>query len=335
MRKRAGALRVSAGEPSSSAEGRRRRPLPPPPLWLLLLPTVLLVVLLAAVTEARPQQGAPEDTSPSPVVSTTTGKAEEKKKYGDDCADSQECGVEGGTCDSEKHVCTCLPGLSVTNHIDKCGKKAVVNESCFFHDQCESENVQTECRDGRCACRFDRMPFTNSDGTIECVAIKEQKTSIQTVDPAMIGVLVGLALMFIILCVVLRLFSKARWRENRTIFNTPNPRLMNVSLLRDSKLLHGAGERRASRGSIRAPSRQPSMASLRPQSPAASLAGGGSRRGSKTSNGSATSPKSPNSPTSSPPPANKGHGGGATSGAHGHGATGSGNTTAEVRDPNV
>jgi hypothetical protein len=28
------------------------------------------------------------------------------------------------------------------------------------------------------------------------------------VDPAMIGVLVGMALMFIILCVVLRLFSK-------------------------------------------------------------------------------------------------------------------------------
>jgi hypothetical protein len=59
---------------------------------------------------------------------------------------------------------------------------------------------------------------------------------------------------------------RARWRENRTIFNTPNPRLMNVSLLRESKLLHGA-ERRGSRASVRGPSRQPSIASLRPQSP--------------------------------------------------------------------
>ena len=59
---------------------------------------------------------------------------------------------------------------------------------------------------------------------------------------------------------------RARWRENRTIFNTPNPRLMNVSLLRDSKLLHGP-ERRGSRASVRGPSRQPSIASLRPQSP--------------------------------------------------------------------
>ncbi|XP_071444341.1 uncharacterized protein jus isoform X2 [Hetaerina americana] len=260
MKRRAGALRVSGAAFAAAAQ----------PLLLLLL------VAGAGVAEGRPQEGPPGGpTADSPFPETTTIATEEmgKKKYGDDCSDSSECGVEGGTCDSEKRVCQCLPGLSVTNHIDKCGKKAMVNESCFFHDQCESENVQTECRDGRCACRFDRLPSTNSDGTITCIAIKEQKPSLPPVDPAMIGVLVGLALMFVILCVVLRLFSKARWRENRTIFNTPNPRLMNVSLLRDSKLLHGAGERRASRGSIRAPSRQPSMASLRPQSPAASLAG--------------------------------------------------------------
>ncbi|EAT35436.1 AAEL012396-PA [Aedes aegypti] len=64
--------------------------------------------------------------------------------------------------------------------------------------------------------------------------------------------------------------NEARWRENRTIFNTPNPRLMNVSLLRDNKLLHGQ-ERRGSRMSVRLPSRQPSMASLRPHSPNASI----------------------------------------------------------------
>lgn len=66
-----------------------------------------------------------------------------------------------------------------------------------------------------------------------------------------------------------RLNCRARWRENRTIFNTPNARLMNVSLLRENKLLH-AQERRGSRASVRAPSRQPSMASLRAHSPNAS-----------------------------------------------------------------
>lgn len=61
-------------------------------------------------------------------------------------------------------------------------------------------------------------------------------------------------------------YFRARWRENRSIFNTPNPRLMNVSLLHNNKLLHGQ-ERRGSRMSVRVPSRQPSMASLRPHSP--------------------------------------------------------------------
>ena len=46
----------------------------------------------------------------------------------------------------------------------------------------------------------------------------------------------GLILMFIVMCVVLQLFAKAQFRENRSIFNTPNPRLMNVSLMKDSKL---------------------------------------------------------------------------------------------------
>ena len=64
--------------------------------------------------------------------------------------------------------------------------------------------------------------------------------------------------------------NSARWRENRTIFNTPNPRLMNVSLLRDNKLMHSQ-ERRGSRMSMRMPSRQPSMVSLRPHSPNPSI----------------------------------------------------------------
>ncbi|KAJ8965352.1 hypothetical protein NQ317_012859 [Molorchus minor] len=84
------------------------------------------------------------------------------------------------------------------------------------------------------------------------------------VDPTMIGILVAMFLMFITICVVLRLFSKARWRENRTIFNTPNPRLMNASLLKENKHLHDRRGSRTSRGI----SRQPSIVSLRPQSPA-------------------------------------------------------------------
>ncbi|XP_035782497.1 uncharacterized protein LOC118461363 isoform X2 [Anopheles albimanus] len=193
------------------------------------------------------------------------------KKFGDKCESTTECGFAGSFCDPKKHTCQCTVDLPATNHIDKCGKKRQVNETCFFSEQCEAVTEQTECRDGRCICLFEMNAIFKPDGSVECRApINKPIEPEKYIDPAMIGVLVAMAVMFIIICVVLRLFSKARWRENRTIFNTPNPRLMNVSLLRDNKLLHGQ-ERRGSRMSVRLPSRQPSMASLRPHSPNASI----------------------------------------------------------------
>ncbi|CAB0009586.1 unnamed protein product, partial [Nesidiocoris tenuis] len=165
-----------------------------------------------------------------------------------------------------------------------------INGTCFFNEQCENRVLQTECRDGRCSCRFEMSPiFIPKHNKVECIAHYEPPEPETYVDPAMIMVLVGMALMFIIICVVLRLFAKARWRENRSIFNTPNPRLMNVSLLRETK---PPGERRGSKGSNnRVPSRQPSMTSLRPQSPAAQSQGSRiSSRGSRSSSGSVKSP---------------------------------------------
>ncbi|XP_005176102.2 uncharacterized protein LOC101892199 isoform X2 [Musca domestica] len=241
-------------------------------LTYLLLSCAVAAVLL-------PQQVLADDGdnffSPNGIVigETTTEfdyASRGQKKFGDKCDNTLECGFPGSICDTKKKSCQCTEDLPVTNHFDKCGKEAAVNESCFFNEQCEVKYFQTECRDGRCVCRFDMTPIWLKDGSVECKGRQDKKGPETYIDPAMIGVLIGMALMFIIICVVLRLFSQARWRENRTIFNTPNPRLMNVSLLRESKLLHGQ-ERRGSRMSVRAPSRQPSMASLRPHSPNPSL----------------------------------------------------------------
>ena len=73
--------------------------------------------------------------------------------------------------------------------------------------------------------------------------------------------------------------SRARFRETRSIFNTPNPRLMNASLFKDSKLSPArGGERRGSRISVRAPSRAASITSMNKdfatRSPNGSLAKG-------------------------------------------------------------
>ncbi|XP_075154271.1 EB domain-containing julius seizure protein isoform X2 [Haematobia irritans] len=272
-----------------------------------------LLVYSAASTILLPQPVLADEGdffSPNGIVigETTTEfdyASRGQKKFGDKCDNTLECGFPGSICDTKKKSCQCTEDLPVTNHIDKCGKEAAVNESCFFNEQCESKYPQTECRDGRCVCRFDMTPIWLKDGTVECKGRQDKKGPETYIDPAMIGVLIGMALMFIIICVVLRLFSQARWRENRTIFNTPNPRLMNVSLLRESKLLHGQ-ERRGSRMSVRAPSRQPSMASLRPHSPNPSLGKTGSRSNSHGSNASATSLRSTRSNSVSPA-VNNGH----------------------------
>ncbi|XP_015590080.1 uncharacterized protein LOC107265290 isoform X2 [Cephus cinctus] len=246
---------------------------------------VLCAILGSWWLLTEPALGVPDD----PEITTLEDIPEgDRKKIGDICKDDSECSFAGSHCDPRKKRCFCKSEFEATNFIDKCGHGANVNESCFFSEQCEEKTTRTECRDGRCICMFEKIPMVRADGTIECIAEVNEPPNLQYVDPAMIGVLVGMALMFIIICVVLRLFSKARWRENRTIFNTPNARLMNVSLLRESKLLHGQ-ERRGSRASVRGPSRQPSMASLRAHSPSASQGShAGSRRGSRGSSGNAS-----------------------------------------------
>ncbi|XP_065085918.1 uncharacterized protein jus isoform X2 [Ochlerotatus camptorhynchus] len=254
-----------------------------------LLSIVLLIILGGDLTTLRGGVGGgvwAEETEPFDSAGRGT------LMFGDKCESTTDCGFAGSVCDPGTRTCQCTSDLSATNHLDKCGKKAQVNESCFFTEQCEQMTEQTECRDGRCICRFEMNPIFKPDGTVECRAtLNKPIVPEKYIDPTMIGVLVAMAVMFIIICVVLRLFSKARWRDNRSIFNTPNPRLMNVSLLRDNKPLHQ--ERRGSRMSVRLPSRQPSMASLRPHSPNASIGKLGSRRGSRgSSNASATSTRS-------------------------------------------
>ncbi|CAH1126034.1 unnamed protein product [Ceutorhynchus assimilis] len=222
-------------------------------------------------------------------IQDSQSSEDDKKKFGDRCGSTSECGFEGAVCDEMTNKCYCRPELPVTNHLDKCGIAAKVNETCFFNEQCEKEYYMTECKDGVCVCRFQRLAILKEDGSIDCIPVANTVISQRYIDPAMIGILVAMFLMFITICIVLRLFSKARWRETRTIFNTPNPRLMNASLLRETKIPHH--DRRGSKTS-HAPSRPESVTSLQPNSPISD-----SRRGSKDSNISTASGKISKSPS--------------------------------------
>uniref|UniRef100_A0A1B6G5W2 EB domain-containing protein n=1 Tax=Cuerna arida TaxID=1464854 RepID=A0A1B6G5W2_9HEMI len=133
--------------------------------------TVWLLLLVAAhgARTADPQLVDSTATNTEfPETTTESMEGRGNKKFGDRCEDTMECGFPGSICDPLLKSCQCLPNLSATNHIDKCGRPVNINETCFFNEQCEVRVIQTECRDQRCACRFEMTPVLKND-KYECI----------------------------------------------------------------------------------------------------------------------------------------------------------------------
>lgn len=83
----------------------------------------------------------------------------------------------------------------------------------FFHSLCDFKTANS-CID---RCRKNRFFFVFKNAIFSLVfpsvpkrflATQESREPERYIDPAMIGILAGMALMFIIICVVLRLFSR-------------------------------------------------------------------------------------------------------------------------------
>ncbi|XP_068240053.1 uncharacterized protein [Palaemon carinicauda] len=232
----------------------------------------------------------------SSEAATSPGHLDSLEEEQIQCSENTACsGLERSYCDTSKSVCVCPVDYPIADYVNgHCVAEAKLDTGCNFDSECDAADQFSYCGQGnKCVCKEGYIMEEYPNVGFSCVTKNPQQGPGQ-VDPAMIGVLVGLALMFVIICVVLRLFSKARFRENRSIFNTPNPRLMNASLFKDSKLLSPArGERRGSRASVRAPSRAASVTSVNAatRSPNGSLAKG--RRGSAMSAVSATGSVAP------------------------------------------
>lgn len=61
-------------------------------------------------------------------------------------------------------VVYCLLKISTRNVSD-----VAINKPCFFNEQCENLLFQTECRDDVCACRFEKSPVLQTDGSVLCI----------------------------------------------------------------------------------------------------------------------------------------------------------------------
>jgi len=225
---------------------------------LKMAPNGLLAVFMAVLCCALADQ--PLDSGEILTDTVVPDNTESKKamQVGDSCEKNEDCSlVLQSFCNAEKRVCVCPPTYPV-NATTVCGQERMLNDSCTVDAECTGSDRNLECREQRCQCISGHRPSLYTGGTIFCTSAMLPDGVGTFVDPTMIGVLIGMVLMFIIMCVVMRLFSKARWRENRTIFNTPNPRLANASLLKEVTVT----KPNSRRGSLRKESQQESLGSI-------------------------------------------------------------------------
>jgi hypothetical protein len=188
-------------------------------------------------TEAAvPSRSLPPSSSSTPTPAKTDGLRRIP------CHDPSDCGqnvLHGAYCDLDTMLCACKPDYPVTD-TNNCYKESKFDEFCRLDIQCQRTDTNTRCNLdlNMCQCQPRYIP-KKKNGHRKQMCVEDLTASSSSTgafyDPALFGIMGGLALMFIVMCVVLQLFAKAQFREseNRTIFNTPNPRLMNVSLMKD------------------------------------------------------------------------------------------------------
>lgn len=184
--------------------------------------SVLAMYLLAPDSTSFRVSAADSDVFP-------IGSSGKEVSMEESCSQSSRCTASNMFCNMTTLKCQCYI-TEPFNDGSRCLPGVGVNESCRVEEQCQPHLSHTTCSQGRCVCLPKYYIHTYIDGVTSCIAIGRSHTV--PVDPVMIAVLASLVLMFIIICVVLRLFSKARFRQNQTILNTANSRLANASFFK-------------------------------------------------------------------------------------------------------
>jgi len=162
------------------------------------------------------------------------------------CSSTNECvqfGREGEFC-SAAGVCQCEDSWILK--AGSCMRVLGLNSHCKTDSECKAGQRDSYCSKLLNICMCRQGFITLEDGKNKPVScqvnvVRDHSTS-TFIDPTMIGILVVLALMFIVICVILQMFSKAQFAENRSIFNTPNPRLMNASMVKGGGITNMGSE---------------------------------------------------------------------------------------------
>jgi len=136
----------------------------------------------------------------------------------------------------------CLCQQDWTLQQGSCVKVVRLNRHCKTDKECQAGQGDSYCSKllNICQCRQGFLTLENRQKQPVSCEVSVVEDSDTFIDPTMIGILVILGLMFVVICVVLQMFSRAQFGETQTIFNTPNPRLMNVSMVKGGGFVNKA-----------------------------------------------------------------------------------------------
>jgi len=165
------------------------------------------------------------------------------------CVSPTDCavlGVDPAVICSTAGVCQCGDRW-VLQH-NTCIKVVGLNSHCSSDEECGETDSYCSKLLNICQCRQGYLTLENSQNKpVSCqVTVAEDNSTF--IDLTMVGILIILALMFIVICVVLQMFSRAQFGETQTIFNTPNARLMNVSMVKRMSFKRSASREGATSG---------------------------------------------------------------------------------------
>lgn len=155
----------------------------------------------------------------------------------DHCTSDKDCGnADVLRCDHEKRDCVCKEDFHVRSPEPggTCLPAKQMGEACKYTVQCELLDKHAICSEEECVCDSGFYALHETNGSL-CKRGDTTEAPSHPLDQNMIIVICVLAVMFIGICVALHLFSRARFRNRRTIFNSPHPRLMHIKLGKKKK----------------------------------------------------------------------------------------------------
>ncbi|XP_047489985.1 uncharacterized protein LOC125039769 isoform X7 [Penaeus chinensis] len=176
------------------------------------MPTFLLLLLGLTAGCVRTQDSS--EGVPAVVAAPLKGTG----GYGDPCVDS--CNPDTHTiCDNKTKTCKCDRHHPVPINGEYCVKPALLGKPCIHEDQCQYHDVHTICIEydlnyTECKCR-DKYEVKVIEGLPISDLCFPSLEALKADVPTLLGLGLGMSVLSALICLVLKIFARARFVRPR------------------------------------------------------------------------------------------------------------------------